>query len=207
MKPPQREDNDRTQRHRQMERSQRKTDESFWNVFKHSLRFYHTSPDWTPPFRSPLFTPRQFFSVWPFSLLISGFLFKFKACDFPFKAPSSLFSVLMSISLYLLPPSLSFFQVSFFFAAFALLFENGKFVLSFQCRVGLLVSAVHDILLLVSPLPDLTTHYIYNVVNRGLQRNSTLSLAIISDRGVLKWKTMFWADGKHSPQLWRRIAV
>lgn len=48
----------------------------------------------------------------------------------------------------------------FFFAAFALLFENGKFVLSFQCRVGLLVSAVHDILLLVVPTarPHHTLH-------------------------------------------------
>lgn len=183
MGPPQREDNDRTQRHRQMECSQRKTDESFWNVFKHSLEFYRTSPDWTPPFCSPLFTPRPFFSLWPFSRLASAFLFRFMQCDFPLQAPSFLFFTIFC-RLHCL--------FGFFFnAGFTSIFENGKFILSFQCRVGLHLSAVHDIVVLVSPLPDLTTHYIYNVVCCGLQRNSILCLAIISDRGVLKRKTVF----------------
>lgn len=102
----------------------------------------------------------------------------------PYRHLPLFFSFLMSILHYLLPPSLSFYFL--FLAGFALLFENGKFILSFQRRVGLHLSAVHDILLLVSPLPDLTTHYIYNVVYCGLQRNSILCLAIISDRGVLK---------------------
>lgn len=151
MGPPQREDNDRTQRHRQMECSQRKTDESFWNVFKHSLQFYHTSPDWTPPFRSPLFIPWPFFSVWPFSWLVSVFLFRFMACDFPLQASSSLFFLFWCQS----HTSSAAFTVLFFFFKFCwlctFLFENGKFILSFQCRVGLHLSRAHDILLYSFP--------------------------------------------------------
>lgn len=84
------------------------------------------------------------FGLFLYSLL--GFSLNSWLVTSPLRLPSSLFSALMSISHSLLLPSLSIFSGFFFFllsfAASAFLFENGKLVLSFQCRVGFLVSAV-----------------------------------------------------------------
>lgn len=74
IKRPQKEDNDRTQRDRQMECSERKQMSLFEHFFRHSLRFYHMSLVWTPPCSALLY------SVYADAFLVclaSFFLFMF----------------------------------------------------------------------------------------------------------------------------------
>lgn len=146
MKQPQREDNDRTQRDRQMECSQRKTDEPFWNVFKHSLTFYHMSPDWTPPF-SAVFYSFWFFSVWwPFSWYMLGFLFKFMTFNFLFDALSSIFVFFTYFKLWchshVVFRRLHFYDFLLFLLPL-LVCENEKCISIFQCRPCLLLSDIY----------------------------------------------------------------
>lgn len=174
MKQPQSEDNDRTQRDRQMECSQRKTDEPFWNVFKHSLTFYHMSPDWTPPF--------------------SAVFYSFCADSFQFDGPFLRICLAFSLNSWLLTSSLMhcplfflfFLHISnfdviltlssaaftfMFFCCFCFLCLSVKMRNAFQfssvdhASSSVIFTTCHTSSL---PLPDLTTHYIYIGVCRDI---------------------------------------